>query len=93
MSEQNKAIVRRLIEEVWNKGNLSLVDEFFTPNYEHHDASTPDFGRGAESEKKRATADSWPMSPSPKKLLSSGSLNLLPYSLALTLHSSRSNGR
>ena len=55
MSENNKAIVRRLIEEVWNKGNLSLVDELFTPNYEHHDSSTPDFGRGPESEKKRAT--------------------------------------
>jgi len=37
MSENNKAIVRRLIEEVWNKGNLSLVDELFAPNYEHHD--------------------------------------------------------
>jgi steroid delta-isomerase-like uncharacterized protein len=55
MSEQNKAIVRRLIEEVWNKGNLSLVDELFAPTYEHHDASSPDFGRGPESEKKRAT--------------------------------------
>ena len=55
MSENNKAIVRRLIEEVWNKGNLSLVDELFAPNYEHHDASSPDFGRGPESEKKRAT--------------------------------------
>ena len=55
MSENNKAIVRRLIEEVWNKGNLSLVDELFTPNYEHHDSSTPDFGRGPESEKRRAT--------------------------------------
>ncbi len=55
MSEVNKTIVRRLIEEVWNKGNLSLVDELFTPNYEHHDASSPDFGRGPESEKKRAT--------------------------------------
>ena len=55
MSEHNKAIVRRLLEEVWNKGNLSLVDEVFTPNYEHHDSSTPDFGRGPESEKKRAT--------------------------------------
>src|SRR5712691_402664 len=55
MSEKNKAIVRRLIEEVWNKGNLSLADELFTPNYEHHDASSPDFGRGPESEKKRAT--------------------------------------
>jgi len=55
MSENNKAIVRRLIEEVWNKGNLSLTDELFAPNYEHHDASSPDFGRGPESEKKRAT--------------------------------------
>jgi len=55
MSENNKAIVRRLIEEVWNKGNLSLVDELFAPNYEHHDSSTPDFGRGPESEKKRVT--------------------------------------
>jgi len=55
MSENNKAIVRRLIEEVWNKGNMSLVDELFAPNYEHHDSSSPDFGRGPESEKKRAT--------------------------------------
>src|SRR5205807_5809636 len=54
MSENNKAIVRRLIEEVWNKGNLSLVDELFAPNYEHHDSSTPDLGRGPEGEKKRA---------------------------------------
>jgi steroid delta-isomerase-like uncharacterized protein len=55
MSEPNKAIVRRLFEELWNKGNLSLADQLFAPNYEHHDASTLDFGRGPESEKKRAT--------------------------------------
>jgi steroid delta-isomerase-like uncharacterized protein len=55
MSENNKAIVRRLVEELWNKGNLSLADQFFAPTYEHHDASTPDVGRGPESEKKRAT--------------------------------------
>jgi steroid delta-isomerase-like uncharacterized protein len=55
MSEQNKNAVRRLIEEVWNKGNLSVTDELFAPNYVHHDASTPDVGRGPESEKKRAT--------------------------------------
>src|SRR5258708_40220826 len=55
MSEVNKTIVRRLFEEVWNKGNLSVADELFTPNYDHHDLSTPDFGRGPESEKKRAT--------------------------------------
>ena len=55
MSEQNKAIVRRLFEELWNKGNLSVADQLFSPNYAHHDPSTPDVGRGPESEKKRAT--------------------------------------
>jgi steroid delta-isomerase-like uncharacterized protein len=55
MSEHNKAVVRRLIEEVWNKGNLSSLDEFFTPNYQNHDPSSPDFGRGPESERKGAT--------------------------------------
>jgi len=55
MSEGNKFIIRRSFEELWNKGNLSVADEFFAPNYSHHDPSTPDLGRGPESEKKRAT--------------------------------------
>jgi len=55
MSELNKKVVHRLFEEVWNKGNLPLADELFAPTYEHHDASTPDVGRGPESEKKRVT--------------------------------------
>jgi steroid delta-isomerase-like uncharacterized protein len=55
MSEGNKSLVRRLFEEVWNKGNTQIVDELFTPNYAHHDPSSPDFGRGPESEKKRVT--------------------------------------
>lgn len=55
MSEANKNVVRRLIEEVWNKGNLPLTEELFAPNYVHHDASTPDVGLGPESEKRRVT--------------------------------------
>ena len=55
MSEQNKTNVRRLFEELWNKGNLPVADELVAPNYVHHDASTPDVGRGPESEKKRVT--------------------------------------
>jgi len=55
MSESNKAVVRRLFEEVWNKGNLQVVDELFGPNYTHHDSSTPNFGRGPEGERKRAS--------------------------------------
>ncbi len=55
MSEGNKFVIRRSFEELWNKGNLSVADELFTPNYSHQDPSTPDVGRGPESEKKRAT--------------------------------------
>jgi steroid delta-isomerase-like uncharacterized protein len=55
MSDANKNVIRRLFEEVWNKGNLPVADELFAQNYSHHDSSTPDFGRGPESEKKRVT--------------------------------------
>src|SRR6516164_8707900 len=55
MSEKNKAVVRRLFEEVWNKGDLGVADECFAATYTHHDPSTPDFGHGPEGEKKRAT--------------------------------------
>jgi steroid delta-isomerase-like uncharacterized protein len=55
MSEQNKNNVRRLFEEVWNQGHVPVADELFTPTYTHHDSSTPDVGRGPESEKKRVT--------------------------------------
>jgi steroid delta-isomerase-like uncharacterized protein len=55
MSEQNKTSVRRLFEEVWNKGHVTVADELFASNYNHHDSSTPDLGRGPESEKKRVT--------------------------------------
>jgi steroid delta-isomerase-like uncharacterized protein len=53
MSEQNKSVVRRLIDELWNKGNLQVADELIAPTYMHHDPSSPDFGKGPESEKKR----------------------------------------
>jgi steroid delta-isomerase-like uncharacterized protein len=55
MSEGNKTTVRRLIEEVWNKGYMPVADELYAQNYIHHDSSTPDVGRGPEGEKKRAT--------------------------------------
>ena len=33
MSEENKAIVNRLGEEVWDKGNLAVVDELVAPDF------------------------------------------------------------
>jgi predicted ester cyclase len=32
-----------------------VADELIAPTYTHHDASTPDLGRGPEGEKKRVT--------------------------------------
>jgi len=55
MSEQTKLSSVVCFEELWNKGNLSLADQLFTPNYTNHDSSSPDFGHGPESERKRAT--------------------------------------
>ncbi len=34
---ENKAMYRRYIEEVWNKGNLAVLDEIFAPNYVIHE--------------------------------------------------------
>lgn len=31
--EENKALVRRCIEEVFNKGNVTAIDEFFAHNF------------------------------------------------------------
>ncbi len=55
MSDTNRNVVRRLFDEVWTKGNLPVADQLFASTYTHHDPSTPDLGRGPESEKLRAT--------------------------------------
>jgi steroid delta-isomerase-like uncharacterized protein len=40
-TEDNKAIVRRFIEEGWNQGNVALFDELTAPNWIYHDPSFP----------------------------------------------------
>ncbi|RPJ76459.1 MAG: ester cyclase, partial [Acidobacteria bacterium] len=41
MSDKNQAVVRRLMDEVWNKGNLKLADELLTPDYVDNDPVDP----------------------------------------------------
>jgi steroid delta-isomerase-like uncharacterized protein len=36
MSEENKALVRRYFEEIWDKGNLDLIKELFTTDFVRH---------------------------------------------------------
>jgi predicted ester cyclase len=35
-TEERKAIIRRLIDGVFNKGNLAIADEILSPNYVFH---------------------------------------------------------
>ncbi len=37
MLNKNKAVVRRLWEEVWNNRNLDVVDEIMSPDYATHE--------------------------------------------------------
>jgi steroid delta-isomerase-like uncharacterized protein len=46
--EENKAVVRRFLEEVFSKGNLELVDDLFAPNYVLHDPAVQGEVRGPE---------------------------------------------
>ena len=48
MSEENKAILSRVIAEAWNKGNMAAVNELVATNYEGHDPSWPEVIRGPE---------------------------------------------
>jgi predicted ester cyclase len=51
--EQNKTIMRRMIEEIWNQGNLATADELFAPD--HTSPSAPGLPPGPESVKMLAT--------------------------------------
>ncbi len=48
--ERNKAIVMRCGEEIWNKGNLSAIEEFYSHDINHMDPAIPEI-RGIEAEK------------------------------------------
>lgn len=38
-SEQLKATVREFYDRAWNRGDLSVIDELFSPLYQDHDAA------------------------------------------------------
>ena len=47
-AEENKALARRLIEEMVNRGNLDAADEIAAPDYVGHDPASPQEIRGPE---------------------------------------------
>ena len=40
--QQNQQLIRDYFNEVWNKGNLDLLDDLLSPNYLNHSSSIPD---------------------------------------------------
>ena len=54
-AEQNKAVFRRFVEEVFNRGNISLVDELCAPDFVEHEELPPGFPPGREAVKTFST--------------------------------------
>jgi steroid delta-isomerase-like uncharacterized protein len=46
-TEENKAVVRRLLD-VWEQGNIDLIDELLAPDYVNHSPATPEQPTGPE---------------------------------------------
>jgi steroid delta-isomerase-like uncharacterized protein len=40
--EENKALARRALEEVWSRGDLSAADQIYSPDFTSHQRSHPD---------------------------------------------------
>ena len=56
MSEENKAIARRALEEVFSgQGNVDVADELFAPDYVGHDPASLEDIRGPEGVKEFAS--------------------------------------
>ena len=53
MSEENKALARRFMDEVYNKGNLDFIDEVVAPNWVEHNPNTPEGMSGRVEDSKR----------------------------------------
>jgi steroid delta-isomerase-like uncharacterized protein len=51
MAEENKALVRRWFEDLFNEGNLDVADEIIDPDHLGHDPTLPDLPIGPEGQK------------------------------------------
>ena len=51
MAERNAELSRRIFEDVWNRKNLSAVDELISADYIHHDPSSPVVPSGVDGYK------------------------------------------
>ena len=50
-SEQNKALVRQLLEDVFNRGDVSMIDNYLAPGFVEHEELPPGIPGGCEGVK------------------------------------------
>jgi predicted ester cyclase len=55
-TEENKELVRRQFDELWNGAKWDIADELFAPDYVNHDPYNPDQGTGPEGFTQRVRA-------------------------------------
>ncbi len=48
-TEQNKALASRLVEEILNRRNMSLIDELFSPDFVEHEELPPGVPPGRDA--------------------------------------------
>lgn len=51
MASNNKELSRRILDEVWNKRNLAIIDELVAPDFAFHDPMAPPGTTGIETYK------------------------------------------
>ena len=47
-TEQNKALVRQMVEEIFSRGNMSRADEFLAPDFVDREELPPGLPGGRE---------------------------------------------
>src|SRR3989304_2707581 len=53
--EQNKALLSRIIKEVFNQGKISLIDDLLAPGFVEHEELPPGIPTGREAVKQHCT--------------------------------------
>jgi steroid delta-isomerase-like uncharacterized protein len=56
MSDENKAIVRREVKDLFGQGNLDAADEIYAPDYVGHTPDVPEDIRGVEAARQYAAS-------------------------------------
>jgi predicted ester cyclase len=59
-AEQNKEVVRRVLDEFWHNGRQGIIDELFAPDYVNYDLSNPEVhGRDKFKAWANGVRDAW----------------------------------